>query len=232
MLDLRANFRIRLLLLILLIAQATSATGVKGGIPTVQLMDLNSLIDTLQKKYSRMNGLAANFLQVYQGNDGRTVRESGRLILKKPGKARWEYLSPEKKVFICDGRNIYFHVFGERTATKASVRESSDPQIPFLFLLGRGDLRKDFSRIEVLSTERAVEAGNSVLRLVPRKAPPEFNRLLVEVNPLTAQVHRLVIVEKNGTRMDFLLTNTQENFAAPDSLFHFIPPPGVSIKSL
>ena len=227
----RARLLLQLILPCLLIALAIPAAGQGEGLTSDQQPDLDSLIDSLQKKYSRMNGLAADFLQIYQGQDGRTIRESGRLYLKKPGKARWEYLNPEKKIFICDGKNIYFHVFGERQATKASIKESSDPQIPFLFLLGRGDLRKDFSRIEMMSNERAVVAGNIVLRLVPKKAPAEFNRLLVEVNPLTAQVHRLVIVEKNGTRMDFLLTNTQDNFSAPDTLYQFTPPPGVSVKS-
>ncbi len=191
---------------------------------------LDLLIDGLQKKYSRMTGLSADFVQVYQGTDGRNIRESGHLILKRPGKARWDYSSPERKVFLADGKNIYFYVYGERQATKASIKESADPQIPFLFLLGRGNLRRDFSRIELLNEERAVEAGNQILRLVPKNAPEEFKKLLVEVNPSTFQVKRLVIFERSGARMDFLLKNTQENFAASENEFRFIAPAGVTIK--
>lgn len=177
-----------------------------------------------------MTGLSADFVQVYQGADGRNIRESGRLILKRPGKARWEYSSPERKIFLSDGKHIYFYVSGERQATKASIKESADPQIPFLFLLGRGDLRRDFSRIELLNDERAVESGNKILRLVPKKAPDEFKKLLVEVNPTTFQVKRLVIFERSGARMDFLLNNTQENFVASESVFRFTAPDGVTIK--
>jgi outer membrane lipoprotein carrier protein len=191
---------------------------------------LNSLIDGLQGKYAKMAGLAADFVQVYQSADGRTLRESGRVILKRPGKARWDYTSPERKLFLSDGKNIYFYVYGERQATKASIKESADPQIPFLFLLGRGNLRRDFSRIEMLNDERAVESGNKILRLVPNKAPEEFKRLLVEVNPITFQVKRLVIFERSGARMDFLLTNTQENFVASENEFRFTAPAGVTIK--
>jgi outer membrane lipoprotein carrier protein len=188
------------------------------------------LIDGLQKKYTRMAGLAADFVQVYQSPDGRNIRESGRLILKRPGKARWEYNSPERKLFLSDGRHIYFYVYGERQATKASIKESADPQIPFLFLLGRGNLRKEFSRIEMLNDERAVESGNKILRLVPNRAPEEFKRLLVEVNPANFQVKRLVIFERSGARMDFLLNNIQENYLAPESDFRFTTPAGVTIK--
>jgi outer membrane lipoprotein carrier protein len=209
-----------------------TGTTLRAGVnraPTRQ-EQLELLIDGLQRKYSRMNGLSADFVQVYQGIDGRNIRESGRLILKRPGKARWEYSSPERKLFLSDGKNIYFYVFGDRQATKASIKESADPQIPFLFLLGRGNLRRDFSRIELLSDERAVEAGNKILRLVPRKAPEEFKKLLVEVNPSTFQVKRLVIFERSGARMDFLLNNTQENFAASENEFRFTAPAGVTIK--
>jgi outer membrane lipoprotein carrier protein len=198
--------------------------------PPLAQDQLNLLIDGLQKKYSRMTGLSADFVQVYQGADGRNIRESGHLLLKRPSKARWEYSSPERKVFLSDGKNIYFHVYGERQATKASIKESADPQIPFLFLLGRGDLRRDFSRIELLNEERALEAGNKILRLVPKKAPEEFKKLLVEVNPSTFQVKRMVIFERSGARMDFLLNNTQENFAASENEFRFTAPAGVIIK--
>lgn len=191
---------------------------------------LAEIIDGLQKKYSKMNGLAADFVQVYQSADGKNIRESGRVLLKRPGKARWQYSSPERKIFVSDGKNIYFHVYGESQATKASIKESADPQIPFLFLLGRGNLRRDFSRIELLNDERAVEAGNKILRLVPSKAPEEFKKLLVEVNPVTFQVKRLVIFERSGARMDFVLNNTQENFIAGENEFRFTPPVGVTIK--
>src|SRR5438045_9311748 len=50
-------------------------------------VNLAALIDGLQSKYARMQGLAADFTQVYFGADGRTTSESGHLILKRPGKA-------------------------------------------------------------------------------------------------------------------------------------------------
>ncbi|MFL6214256.1 MAG: outer membrane lipoprotein chaperone LolA [Blastocatellia bacterium] len=193
-------------------------------------LDLNALIDALQNKYGRMQGLAADFNQIYIGADGRRANEAGHLILKRPGKARWEYVQPERKLFVSDGRSIFFYVYGERQASQASVKESADPQIPFLFLLGRGNLRRDFSRIEVADGERPVNAGNIVLRLVPKRAPQEFKQLLAEVSPANASVQRLVIFERNGARMDFTLSNVRENFVAADSDFRFTPPPGVTLR--
>ena len=192
--------------------------------------DLSALIDGIQAKYSRMKGLSADFQQVYTGRDGRTIRESGRLLLKRPGKARWEYTSPEHKLFVSDGKDVYFYVFGERQAARSSIRASADPQIPFLFLLGRGNIRRDFSRIELIADEAPIIAGNRLLRLFPKRAPEEFRQLIVEVDPNSFEVRRLVIFERSGARMDFLLSNLRENHVAPDSEFQFKSPPGVVIK--
>ncbi|HEX8089859.1 MAG TPA: outer membrane lipoprotein chaperone LolA [Blastocatellia bacterium] len=210
------------------LASAGGAAGGPGATP--QAHDLNAIIDGLQRKYSRMRGLEANFVQVYQGADGRTAREAGHLLLKRPAKARWEYNEPERKLFVSDGNNIFFHVAGERQATQTTVRQSADPQIPFLFLLGRGNLRRDFSRIEVAANESPAGAGNLVLRLVPKRAPEEFKQLLVEVVPSSFEVRRMVIFERNGARMDFLLSDVRENYLASDSQFQFTPPPGVVVK--
>jgi outer membrane lipoprotein carrier protein len=195
-----------------------------------QANELGTIIDGLQNKYSRMRGLDANFAQIYHGPDGRVLREAGHLQLKRPGKARWDYNAPEKKVFVSDGKNVYFHAEGEKHATQASVKESADPQIPFLFLLGRGNLRRDFSRIETVADERPIQPGNVVLRLVPKRAPQEFKQLLVEVDPSSFEVKRMVIFERGGARMDFILSNVRENYVAPDNQFQFTPPPGVVIK--
>jgi chaperone LolA len=199
-------------------------------IETLQAVSLAEVIDGLQSKYSRMRGIAADFVQVYQGNDGRTIRESGHLLLKRPNKARWDYAEPERKLFVSDGKNVLFYVLGEKHATKSAIKESVDPQIPFLFLLGRGNLRRDFSRIELVSAERPVTAGNVVLKLVPKRAPEEFRQLLVEVSPGSFEVKRLVIFERSGGRMDFLLSNVRENYVAPDVQFQLTTPAGVTIK--
>jgi chaperone LolA len=192
--------------------------------------DLDALIDGLQRKYSRMQGIAADFTQTYQGPDGRFLKESGHVLLKRPRKARWDYAMPERKVFLSDGRDIYFYVYGEREATKAPIKESVDPQIPFLFLLGQGNLRRDFSRIEPVPDVQPAAPGDTVLKLVPKRAPEEFKELLAEVNPVSFEVRRLVIFGRNGSRMDFLLTNVRENYVAPDSEFTFTPPTGVILR--
>jgi len=214
----------------LLVVFAVIAVRGRSSNAAAQSTDLNALVDGLQRKYSRIQGLEADFVQAYYGADGRAIHESGRLLLKRPGKARWEYASPERKLFVSDGRNVFFYVYGEKNATRSPIKETADPQIPFLFLLGRGNLRRDFSRIEIATGESAIGAGNQMLRLYPKRAPEGFKQLLVEVSPATFEVRRIVIFERSGARMDFLLSNVRENYVAPESQFQFAPPEGVIVK--
>jgi chaperone LolA len=221
---------IRLAFASLLLVQLAVAGIRASTTEAAQAPELSALIDGLQHKYSRMQGLAADFVQVYAGADGRVIREAGQLLLKRPRKARWDYASPERKLFVSDGKNVFFYVYGEKNATASSIKETADPQIPFLFLLGRGNLRRDFSRIEIATGEPAIGAGNQVLRLFPKRAPEEFKQLLVEVSTASFEVRRMVIFERSGARMDFLLSNVRENYIAPDSQFQFAAPPGVTVK--
>ena len=47
----------------------------------------------------------------------------------------------------------------------------------------------------------------------------------------TAQgvIHTLVIEDKDGARNSFTFSNEQPNVPAPDTAFHFTPPPGTHV---
>src|SRR5437773_1250946 len=66
--------------------------------------NINRIVEGLQTRYGNMKGLAADFTQIYHDRSGRELREQGSLLLKRPGKMRWEYHRPEEKYFITDGK--------------------------------------------------------------------------------------------------------------------------------
>jgi outer membrane lipoprotein carrier protein len=190
--------------------------------------ELDQLINALQAKYNKLSSLAADFTQIYTAPGERTRRESGRVLLKKPGRMRWDYTSPETKLFISDGKWVYEYVPAEGYATRSSVKESGDLRAPFAFLLGRGNLRRDFKRIE-FATEAPAKAGNKVLRMIPKRAA-SFEELVIEVEPNTLQLTRLSLIESGGARSDFIFSNVQENVATNAAQFAFKAPAGVEVR--
>lgn len=193
-----------------------------------QNAELDRIVDGLQAKYNKLSSFAADFTQLHNAPGGRQRRETGRMLLKKPGRMRWDYASPEAKLFLSDGKWVYEYVPAEKVATRTSVKESDDMRAPFAFLLGRGNLRRDFKTIE-FAAESPARAGNRVLRMVPKRAS-SFRELLIEIEPGTLQLSRLTLVESGGARSDFLFSNIRENAAAAESQFVFVPPAGVELR--
>ena len=66
------------------------------------------LAQALQQKYDGIKDFSADFVHSYQGGVLRKqITERGHLLVKKPGKMRWEYTSPEEKLFVSDGVKMY-----------------------------------------------------------------------------------------------------------------------------
>ncbi|MGH9801917.1 MAG: outer membrane lipoprotein chaperone LolA [Blastocatellia bacterium] len=193
-----------------------------------QTSELDQLIDGLQTKYNKLASLSADFTQMYNSGS-QSRRESGRVLLKKPGKMRWDYTSPEAKLFISDGKSLYEYVPAEKYASKSSIKDSGDMRAPFAFLLGRGNLRRDFKKIE-FAKETPARAGNKVLRMIPKRAA-DFRELLVEVEPSSLQIARLTLIEGGGSRSDFLFSNVRENSPVSDAQFIFKAPASVEVRS-
>ncbi len=190
--------------------------------------ELEVLIQNLQNKYARLATLSADFTQSYTAPNVRSRRESGRLQLKKPGKMRWDYVAPEAKQYVADGKFVYEYLPADRIVTRTSANNLNDWRTPFLFLLGRGNLRRDFSRIE-FSSEAPVRAGHRVLRLIPKRSS-DILEVILEVEPGSWQLSRLSFLKSGQSRIDFLLSNVQENIALPETNFSFKIPGGVTLK--
>ncbi|MBI3952310.1 MAG: outer membrane lipoprotein chaperone LolA [Acidobacteria bacterium] len=188
-----------------------------------------AIIEQLQKKYSRLQTISAEFKHIYHAPGSRTLQESGYMVLQRPRLMRWEYTSPEEKLFISDGKTVYFYVPADRQVTQAKIKDVDDLRISFIFLLGRVDIRQYFYRFELTQSERPVQAGNYVVRLTPEKRYAAFAELIIEIVPTTFELRRVSIMEFGGARSDFLLSNVRENVPVSPNQFSFTIPPNVQV---
>src|SRR5260370_6991960 len=92
--------------------------------------DAKPIIVLLEARYRAAHTLQATFLERYSEN-GRLVRvEAGRAYFRKPGKMRWEYESPEKNLFLVDGKTARFYVPADHTVTLLPPTQSTDCPTP------------------------------------------------------------------------------------------------------
>ncbi len=105
-------------------------------------------IDTaraLQEKYDRVRDFTANFTHAYQGGVlKKSLSESGTVEVKKPGRMRWDYSQPEKKLFVSDGHKIYSYVPADKQVIVSSVPPEDQATTGVLFLAGKGNVTRDF----------------------------------------------------------------------------------------
>jgi len=189
--------------------------------------ELVQLTDKVDKHYNNLQSMRSHFTEDYHGA-GMTRSESGTLWLKKPGKMRWEYDQPRKKLFLSDGKTAWFYVPGEQQARKAPVGKLDDIRSPLRFLLGKTKLRKEFDELGIAPNIRPQNPGDIVLRGSPKGMEDRVSLVILEVTP-EGRIDRIEIEEVDGAVTDFRFTDTVENQPVADNLFHFKPPAGVEV---
>lgn len=180
----------------------------------------------LQAKYDRIRDFTADFTQQYEsGVLKRKMSEKGRVQVKKPGKMRWDYTEPEKKVFVSDGSQIYLHVPADNQVTVSPVPKQDEATTAVLFLVGKGSLTRDFK----VSFSPQAPAGTYALRLDPKLPERDYDWLEIVVDQTTLQIRSLKAADRQGGQSTFYFSNFKENVGLSDKTFAFSIPRGADV---
>jgi outer membrane lipoprotein carrier protein len=187
------------------------------------------LAAALQRKYDAIKDFTADFTHAYEGGVLRKrITERGRLVVKKPGKMRWDYSVPEPKQFVSDGVKMYSYIPQDKQVVVASVPPENEAATPALFLAGKGSLARDFVA-SLVDTPADMPAGSRALKLVPKVRQAEYDSLVLVVDPATLAIRGLVTFDAQGGKSSFSFTNLQENTGVADKAFAFKIPRGVDV---
>jgi outer membrane lipoprotein carrier protein len=212
---------------IVLYAATSSAQAPATPLPSEQLTPPAMEVATaLQRKYDTIKDFSASFTQSYEGGVlRRKAVESGVVFIKKPGRMRWEYTSPQKKLFVSDGQTIFMYFPADRQVMKNPVPEDDQATSAVMFLMGRGDVTRDFT---VKYGEGGME-DTYVLRLDPRKRQAEYDWLQIVADRKTLQIRSLTAGDAQGGQSTFAFRNFKENPGLADSMFQFHIPRGTEV---
>jgi outer membrane lipoprotein carrier protein len=181
---------------------------------------------SIQKKYDSIRDFTADFVHLYEGGVlKKKARERGVVQIKKPGKMRWDYREPEKKLFVSDGRRIYLYVPADNQVMVSPVPADDQATTAVLFLVGKGSVTRDFT----VSYADGGSAGGYTLKLQPKLAERDYDWLQVTVDPRTYQIRSLTAADKQGGRSTFEFSNFKENTGLADKTFEFKPPKGADV---
>ena len=217
---------------------------VAAAIPLGSNTDVKAAVRALESRYARAHTLKASFFERYSDGKGAAQAESGTVYFSRPGRMRWDYESPEQKLFLVDGTNVWFYVPADRTVSRAKMKESSDWRTPIALLVGKADLSRLCRNIEIVAPasiaggkpeDRPLQDGDTVLRCTPRSSTGDatdstdsLREVLLETDS-QARLVRVVLREAGNIETKFRFGNWEENIPIPEAQFHFQPPPGVTV---
>jgi outer membrane lipoprotein carrier protein len=194
---------------------------------TPQAQDVHQLARAVDDHYNHLRSLQSDFTEIYRGAGAERV-ESGTLWLKKPRKMRWEYRSPKEKLFVSDGRAVWFYMPGERQARRTDPKKLDDLRSPLAFLLGKSKLENELQGLSKASDQAPSDPRDTVLRGVPRAMADRVSDVQLEINPAN-QIVRIVLTDADGVTTEFRFAGFKENVDLSDGRFEFAPPPGVEV---
>ena len=181
----------------------------------------------VQAHYSAVRDFTADFIQQYHGGALRqTSSERGAVQVKKPGRMYWTYTSPEKKVFVSDGSKIYSYLNADNVVYVTDMPAGDQVSTAVLFLVGRGDLVRDFQA----ALPKSQPDGLWQLDLTPTTPQADFTALTITVDRQSFALRGLISTNTDGGTSAFKFSNLRENVGLADNLFVFKMPRGVEVR--
>jgi outer membrane lipoprotein carrier protein len=181
-----------------------------------------SAADKLKAFQREVSSLSGEFRQLVTDKDGAVVQDSsGRVVLARPFRFRWDYQQPYEQVIVSDGAKIWFYDAELEQVTIRDVDASMGGGVA-LFLSGDKPIEAEFT-LKPLPNRSGMEWVSAA----PRSGKGEFDR--VKVGFRGAELSVLEVTDHFGqtTRLEF--TAVEKNPVLPASRFVFVPPEGVDV---
>ena len=182
-------------------------------------------LDAIQRQYEKVSTFEADFTQrSYVKMMNQTQSVKGTVKIKKPGKMKWVYGTPDTQILISDGKNLWLYVPEEEQATRVPVESIYSSNTPALFLAGKGKLTQSFN-VESVSEENK----NILVTLVPKNDDHGLARLILHADKKNYQITGSTVYDKLGNKTEIRFSQIRINREIPEEQFQLKTPPGVEI---
>ncbi len=177
-----------------------------------------ALLQRVQTAYQALDGFQGRFEQEDRRSEGEVLYAHGSIAYRKPGQMRWEYDPPNEQLLVTDGETVWLYDPLLENVTIESLAEVA-PGTPLTFLLGAGELTRDF-RCRPL-TQPPPRDGLTYLELVPRQPIPTLASIQLGVRPKTAALVVLVMIDSQDNARVVRLTDMAYGLADLPETFTF-----------
>lgn len=189
--------------------------------------DTSRVVAGLQAWLDATNTLRADFQQsLISGALGTSGTESGELYLERPGKMRWDYRSPERKIAVLIGDRTSLYLEEDHQLIRGRL---SPDQALFPRLLAGGEKVLSMFVPGLVATPSAGGKGSYRLRLVPKDAPQGVTEVTLVLQAASFSIKGAEVLDESGNRITYVFKDVVRNGTPLVGLFAFEPPPGTEV---
>jgi outer membrane lipoprotein carrier protein len=186
------------------------------------------IVDALQRNYDATVDFIADFRQETEVKTlGRSLKASGKLSFKRPGKMLWNYETPKGQFVLADGKHLFFYQPEQNQVIKSPLKNAFRGDIPLSFLLGLGNLKKDFN-----TTLKASDESQNVLRLEPKGEAGGQNEILIGASKATSDILWVSVRDAASNLTTLRFSAMRKGVGIKDSLFQVQIPNGADVVEL
>ena len=186
------------------------------------------IIDRLQKNYDATADFVADFSQETEVKTlNRTLKSVGKVSFKRPAKMLWRYDEPKGQFVLADGKHLYFYQPEQNQVIKSPLKNAFRGDIPLSFLLGLGNLKKEFN-----ATLKSTDENSYVLRLEPKGESGGFSEILLAVSKSSADILWVSIRDAAANLTTIRFSGMRKGVGLNDSVFQVQIPSGADVVEL
>jgi outer membrane lipoprotein carrier protein len=176
-------------------------------------------VELLKQKLAKFDVINAEFSQHVTSAEGKILNDSwGHLSVSRPGKFRWEVITPEEELIVSDGQTMWLYSPFIEQVTLISLTEAIEGT-PFILLSGAND--EQWSNYQVNKTGNQFIVSDKLDQSQDRSFIFEFNSL--------GNVSKFIVLEELGQRSEFKLSHQPLTASIDANYFTFEVPEGVEV---
>lgn len=175
----------------------------------------------LNKFYKEVKSIRADFSQILLDSNGEIIQKSsGKVIILRPEKFRWDYAEPFPQQIIADGKKFWIYDSElEQVTVKSANQAVTDT--PALILSGKQNLEDNF-----IIKEEGKRKSLTWVALLPKASDTDFQSIRLAFDPELAAME---LEDNLGQITRILFTNVERNPEVDGELFEFVVPEGVDV---
>jgi outer membrane lipoprotein carrier protein len=215
-----------------LIFLSITAAVLSYGAALAEPPPLDKLIAKIQGIYEVTEDLQTDFIHIVPVPlTGKILTEEGIFYFKKPERMLWEYRKPPLKKLVINPETTWFYLPEDNRVYIHKTKDIINSQIAVSFFAGMGELEEKFDIVYSKPNPTDSE-GNYLISLRPKQYEEGIQELELKISKESYYVIGYNLIDLYGNVNRYTFDNIRINNKLPDTLFRFVPPPGVEIQEI